>query len=74
MTIELSGSKVHVEIHTVIDKPSHREVVQGLIKHQEFEARSNPGKPEADLRDFCSIVDKTAAGNHKWNCESASDR
>jgi len=42
------------------------EVVREMINHQEFEARQNPGKPETDLRDFCAMVDKTAAGAHKW--------
>jgi hypothetical protein len=42
------------------------EVVREMINRQEFEARQNPGKPETDLRDLCAIVDKTAAGTHKW--------
>jgi hypothetical protein len=46
--------------------PEAREVVREMIGHQEFEARQNPGAPETDLRDFCVMVDKTAAGTHKW--------
>jgi len=43
-----------------------REVVREMINHQEFDARQDAGKPEADLRDFCAMVDKAAVGTHKW--------
>ncbi len=46
--------------------PEAREVVREMIKSQEFEARPNPGEPERELLDFCSMADKTAAGTHRW--------
>jgi len=59
---------IAVELLHAMEKrfgPQAREVVREMIKHQEFEARPNAGKPETDLRDFCTMVDKAAAGTHK---------
>lgn len=60
---------IAVELLHTMEKtfgPRAREVVREMINHQEFEARKNVGKPEADLRDFCAMVDKAAVGTHTW--------
>ncbi len=44
---------IAVELLHAMEKrfgPQAREVVREMIKHQEFEARPNAGKPETDLR------------------------
>jgi hypothetical protein len=46
--------------------PEAREVIRDMAKHQEFPARDEVGEPEADLREFCAMIDRAAAGSHRW--------
>ena len=46
--------------------PEAREVVREMARRQEFPARRDAGDPEADLREFCAMVDRAAAGSHRW--------
>jgi hypothetical protein len=43
-----------------------REVVHEMARKQEFETREEVGEPEADLRRFCAMIDRVAAGSHQW--------
>jgi len=46
--------------------PDAREVIKDITKSQEFSPREKVGDPKEDLREFCNIVDKMAAGSHRW--------
>jgi hypothetical protein len=46
--------------------PKARDVARAMIAHQEFDARREVGEPEADLREFCAMVDRSAVGTHEW--------
>ena len=43
-----------------------REVIRDMAKEQEFPARGEVGEPEEDLREFCAMIDQSAAGSHRW--------
>jgi len=43
-----------------------REVVREMARRQEFPVRPGAGDPKSDLREFCSMVDRAAAGSHRW--------
>jgi hypothetical protein len=58
---------IAVEILRAMEKefgPRVREVVRAMIAHQEFDVRPDIGRPETDLREFCTLVEKMAAGTH----------
>jgi hypothetical protein len=44
-----------------------REVVREMARKQEFETREEVEEPEADLRNFCAMIDRVAAGSHRWD-------
>jgi hypothetical protein len=44
-----------------------REVVREMARKQEFVTREEVGEPEADLRNFCAMIDRVAAGSHRWD-------
>ena len=46
--------------------PEARDVIREMAKQQEFPARDEAGEPEADLREFCTTIDRAAAGSHRW--------
>jgi hypothetical protein len=43
-----------------------REVMRSMIQKQEFEPRQEVGDPEADLHEFCAMVDRVTVGTHQW--------
>lgn len=43
-----------------------REVMREMAGTQELETSEQVGEPEADLRSFCAMVDRVAAGSHRW--------
>jgi hypothetical protein len=43
-----------------------REVMREMARDQEFDAREEVEEPEADLRSFCAMIDRVAAGSHRW--------
>ena len=46
--------------------PEARDVIRDMAKQQEFPVRDEVGEPEADLREFCAMIDRAAAGSHRW--------
>jgi hypothetical protein len=60
---------IAVELLHAMEKefgPKARDVARAMIAHQEFDARREVGEPEADLREFCAVVDRSAVGTHEW--------
>lgn len=43
-----------------------REVLQEMAREQDFDLNEEMKKPEEDLRDFCAMIDRVAAGSHRW--------
>jgi len=43
-----------------------REVIHEMARDQEFETRAETEEPEADLCSFCTMIDRMAAGSHRW--------
>ena len=43
-----------------------REVINEMARKQEFETRKEMEEPEADLRNFCAMIDRVAAGSHRF--------
>jgi len=43
-----------------------REVINEMASKQEFETRKEMEEPEADLRNFCAMIDRVAAGSHRF--------
>lgn len=46
--------------------PAAREVVREMAKNQTYPPRENQKTPEQDMQEFCSMVEKVAAGSHRW--------
>ena len=46
--------------------PEARGVVRDIAKNPTSTPRANVGEPEADLREFCTRLDKGCAGSHRW--------
>jgi hypothetical protein len=46
--------------------PEAREVLQQMVKNQEFPPEEEIGNPEEDLYKFCTMIDHAAAGSHRW--------
>ena len=55
-------------LHAMEDRfgPEVREVVRDLAKNPTITPRQDVGKPEEDLRDFCSNLDRACVGSHQW--------
>jgi hypothetical protein len=43
-----------------------REVIRDMAANHEFQARQELAEPQADLRSFCSMLDRGAVGSHHW--------
>lgn len=43
-----------------------REVLREMAQKQEFPVRIDTDDPEKDLREFCAMIDRAAAGSHRW--------
>jgi len=43
-----------------------REVLRDMTSKQDFETNDEMKKPEEDLRSFCAMIDRVAAGSHRW--------
>ena len=46
--------------------PEARKVVRDMARNREFVPRPDPGEPEADLREFCALLDEGCVGSHRW--------
>jgi len=46
--------------------PEARAVIHDMALNQEFETRVDTKAPEADLSNFCAMIDRMAAGSHRW--------
>lgn len=55
-------------LHTMEKRfgPAAREVVREMAENQTYPPRENQGAPEKDLREFCAMIEKVAAGSHRW--------
>ena len=66
MTVSLD---LAVQLLTAMEKrfgSEVREVVQQMAKEQDFPPEDEIGNPEEDLCKFCSMIDRAAAGSHRW--------
>jgi hypothetical protein len=66
MTVSLD---LAVEVLHAMEKrfgPEARDVIRDMAKQQEFPTRNEVRGPEADLREFCAMIDQAAAGSHIW--------
>jgi len=43
-----------------------REVIREMARDQEFDTREEVQEPAADLRSFCAMIDRVAAGSALW--------
>jgi hypothetical protein len=43
-----------------------RDVIHEMACNQEFETNEKIGEPETDLHNFCAMIDRVAAGSHRW--------
>lgn len=43
-----------------------REVVRDMAKSHKLTPRTDAGEPKADLRDFCTDLEKSCVGSHRW--------
>jgi hypothetical protein len=73
--IELLKRKMAVSLELAVDvlraMEQHfgaeaREVIREMALKQDFEANEEMKKPEEDLQSFCSMIDRVAAGSHRW--------
>jgi hypothetical protein len=46
--------------------PAAREVVREMAKNQTYPLRENQGTAEQDMHEFCAMIEKVAAGSHRW--------
>jgi hypothetical protein len=46
--------------------PEAREVIREMADDQDFDSREDVGEPEADLHRFGAMIDRMAAGSHRW--------
>lgn len=64
-----TASNVAVQLlHAMEERfgPEAREVVRDLVCNPRLEPRPNTGRPEADLREFTSRLERNCAGSHEW--------
>ena len=43
-----------------------REVLRDMTRKQDFDTNDEMKKPEEDLLSFCAMIDRVAAGSHRW--------